>query len=68
MGFSLLQGFSHIELTKRRYQLYVVSFSPYFPTGFEGVLTTYHTLLLTFFPQDFWRRLNQDDEHLQGQP
>ena len=30
-----------------------------FPTGFEGVLATYHTaILLTFFPQGFWRRVN----------
>jgi hypothetical protein len=39
--FPLLQGFSHTKLRKRQYQLYVVSFSPYFSTGFKGVLTTY---------------------------
>jgi hypothetical protein len=32
-----------------------VSFSPYFPTGFEGVLTAYSTPVLIFFPQGFWR-------------
>ena len=32
---------------------YVGSFSPYFPTRVEGVLPTYPTLLLIFFPQGF---------------
>ena len=50
MGFSLLQGFSHIELTKRQYQLYAVSFSPYFPTGFKGVFSNIsYTLLSSYF-------------------
>jgi hypothetical protein len=54
----------HIELREAIKSLCAVSFSPYFPTGFEGVLTAYPTILLTFFPQGFWRRFKQDDGSL----
>jgi hypothetical protein len=47
MGFSLLEGFSHIELTKQRantnYML--CHFIVISPLDFEGVLTVYVTII-----------------------
>jgi len=46
-------SFSHIELKETITIICCVIFLLIFPTGFKGVLATYQTLLLKFFPTGF---------------
>ena len=59
---SKLYGFSRIELKETITIICCIIFSLFFPLGLKEFSNISNSILLTFFPQGFWRRLFQDDD------